>query len=186
MTPGGIETEVKLALSDPDMTLQAIREAGFTESVPRLFEANLIYDTQDLSLRRKGELLRVRTAGRRNVLTWKGVAVPGRHKSRPETEVDFSEFDALDGILRHLGYQPVFRYEKYRTEFRGTPPEGTVTLDETPIGWYLELEGEPGWIDAAARRLGFSEAEYINASYAGLYREFCERRGQTPGWMVFT
>ena len=153
--------------------------------MPRLFEANVIYDTQTRSIQQKGELLRLRTAGARNVLTWKGASVPGRHKSRPETEVEFSSFEPMDQILRRLGYEPVFRYEKYRTEFAGTPPSGVVTLDKTPIGCYLELEGEAAWIDASARQLGFSEADYITGSYGALYRSWCERSGKTPGWMVF-
>jgi adenylate cyclase, class 2 len=185
MSASGLETEVKLAMPDVETALRKIREAGFTEVVPRVFEANLIYDTPVETLRQKGELLRLRQAGDRNVLTWKGVAVAGPHKSRPETEVDFVTFDAMDSILRRLGYQPVFRYEKYRTEFGHPPERGVLTLDETPIGCYLEIEGEAGWIDSTAQKLGFSADRYITASYASLYRTLCARTGAIPGWMVF-
>ena len=46
-------------------------------------------------------------------------------------------------------------------------------MDETPIGVYLELEGEGAWIDKVALQMGFSPAEYILKSYGTLYREHC-------------
>jgi adenylate cyclase class 2 len=186
MTGNGMETEIKLAVPDPAAVLQAIHAAGFTEAKPRVFEANVLYDTQSGSLRERGELLRLRTAGTCNVLTWKGKAVPGPHKSRPESEVEFADYGAMDDILQRLGYRPVFRYEKYRTEFRSNTAPGVLTLDETPIGTWMELEGESKWIDSTARLLGFRDSDYVTASYGTLYREYCERAGIAPGWMVFT
>jgi adenylate cyclase class 2 len=185
MTHHGVEIEIKLAVRDAETAAGRVLSAGFTQSVPRLFEVNVVFDTEDGGLRGKGELLRLRTVGGRNILTWKGAPVQGRHKTRPETEVEFSDFEALEGVFRHLGYSPVFRYEKYRTEFRGPDETGSITLDETPIGCYLELEGDASWIDAVAQKLGFSEADYITQSYGSLYLSHCRRAGIKPAWMVF-
>ncbi|MGH9709722.1 MAG: hypothetical protein ACRD37_04160, partial [Candidatus Acidiferrales bacterium] len=60
-----------------------------------------------------------------------------------------------------------------------------LDLDETPIGTFLELEGDKQAIDAAARALGYGEKDYIAASYLELYLEECEGRGIKPGNMVF-
>jgi adenylate cyclase class 2 len=60
-----------------------------------------------------------------------------------------------------------------------------ATLDETPIGIFLELEGNPGWIDRTAATLGFSERDYIVESYGRLYLEWCKRRRCKPKDMVF-
>jgi hypothetical protein len=60
-----------------------------------------------------------------------------------------------------------------------------LTLDETPIGCFIELEGEPGWIDVVAEKLGFDESSYITASYGGLYRQHRERAPEAPEWMIF-
>jgi adenylate cyclase class 2 len=182
---GSVETEIKLAMPDADTALRFIQDAGFTQTIARVFEVNVVYDTPDGSIRGRGELLRLRRAGDRNVLTWKGVSIPGRHKSRPEEEVQFSDFETLDLILGHLGYSPVFRYEKFRREFGRAPGTGVLTLDETPIGCYVELEGPPDWIDGVANQLGFSQADYITASYGSLYLAHCERAGVAPEWMVF-
>jgi adenylate cyclase class 2 len=42
-------------------------------------------------------------------------------------------------------------------------------LDETPIGNFLEIEGDPAGIDAAAARLGFARSDYITDSYHRLF-----------------
>jgi adenylate cyclase, class 2 len=84
-----------------------------------------------------------------------------------------------------MGYQPVFRYDKFRTEFARPGEAGVATLDETPIGVFLELEGSPRWVDRTARKLGFSAADYITRSYGRLYTEFCKSRGMKCGDMVF-
>jgi adenylate cyclase class 2 len=129
--------------------------------------------------------LRVREAGGVATLTYKGTPAVGRHKSREELELEISDARAMGAVLGRLGLGPVFRYEKYRTEFRQPGRSGIATLDETPVGVYLELEGAPRWIDRAARELGFNEKDYITASYAQLYLEWCERRGVKPSDMVF-
>ena len=72
-------------------------------------------------------------------------------------------------MLSRLDFIPTFRYEKFRTEYHRAGETGVATLDETPIGVYLELEGAPAWIDRSARRLGFAESDYSTASYYGLY-----------------
>src|SRR5262249_32943338 len=118
-------------------------------------------------------------------LTFKGPSEPGKYKSRPETEVHLRDSDATEAILSHIGYHPVFRYEKYRTEYSESSGSGKILLDETPIGNYLELEGSPSWIDRTARRLGYSHADYITRSYGYLYLAYCRERRIRPTNMVF-
>jgi adenylate cyclase, class 2 len=150
-----------------------------------MFEANILYETEDRRLARSGMLLRLRQIGNRALVTWKGPGEPGPYKSRPELETTIGSAEVVGQILEQLGYKPSFRYEKYRTEFTGGAGEGIVTVDETPIGDFLELEGAGDWIDATAKTLGFSRADYILDSYGRLYLADCERRGMEPGHMVF-
>ena len=176
MTHGGREIEIKLAVSSADDARRLLRGAGFRLYRRRVLEANTVFDTPAALLRRSGCLLRVRQAGRRNTLTYKGAAQPGRFKSREELEVELSDVRVFIAILSRLGYQQVFRYEKFRTEYKASDSDdGHATLDETPIGVYLELEGRPTWIDAAARRLGFTRSDYITESYGQLYLEWRQR-----------
>jgi len=181
----GIETEIKLALADAAAGRAALRRAGFRVLKRRVFERNTVFDTPAQTLRQAGCLLRVRHAGRVITLTYKGPSDVSRHKSREELETEVADAPAMTAVLGRLGFEPVFRYEKYRTEYRQSAGGGTAALDETPIGVYLELEGSAGWIDRAARQLGFAESQYITTSYAGLYFAWCGRRGLKPSHMVY-
>jgi adenylate cyclase class 2 len=185
MSKGTQETEIKLAVNDARSARRLLREAGFVVSQPRVFEANTVFDTSELSLRASYCLLRIRQAGRVTTLTYKGVPQTGKHKSREEVEVKIDDAAAMTAIVERLGYHRVFRYEKYRTEFHQPRRTGVAMLDETPVGVYLELEGTPHWIDLTARRLGFPESGFITASYARLYMDWCAANDCTPGDMTF-
>jgi adenylate cyclase, class 2 len=181
----GTETEVKIRLSNRAATLEALKRAGLTVSVPRQFESNTLYDTKERALSGKGMLLRLRQTGDNCVITWKGPNQAGPHKSRPELETSIASLETLHQILTELGYEPAFRYEKYRTEFTARDGGGIITLDETPIGDFLEVEGPGEWIDRIASALGFGRNDYILDSYGRLYLADCERRGVEPAHMVF-
>jgi adenylate cyclase, class 2 len=179
------EIEVKIRLSNKSAIVDRIQKEGFRESSPRVFEANTLYDTKDNQLRKKQMLLRVRKAGEKSVITWKGPDVAGPHKNRPEIETSIGSAESMAQIFGNVGFEPAFRYEKYRTEFNRKGADGTITVDETPIGDFLELEGPPDWIDKTAEQLGFSRQDYILDSYGKLYVADCERRGVQPTHMVF-
>ena len=180
-----IETEIKLRVADPAQAPQLLESAGFTLFKPRVFEVNIVLDTADASLRRAGQLLRLRQAGGLYTLTFKGPAQPGPYKSREEVEFQFSSFDAARLVFERLGYLPTFRYEKYRTEYSRAGEHGLATLDETPAGVFFELEGPESWIDAMALAMGYSPAGYLTQSYAAIYREHCKLSGIQPSNMVF-
>ena len=57
-------------------------------------------------------------------------------------------------------------------------------IDETPVGTYVEIEGDAAAIHAAAARLGFTPADYVTASYRTLYVASLPA-GATPGDMLF-
>jgi adenylate cyclase class 2 len=185
MAHGSREVEIKLAIADAASARRMLRAAGFRVSRRRVFERNTVYDTPARSLRARSSLLRLREAGGAFVLTYKGPPEAGPHKSREELELELPEAGVMAAILERLGLEQVWRYEKYRTEFRQARGAGLATLDETPLGIYVELEGAPGWIDRTARRLGFAEHDYITASYGTIYLERCARERREPGDMVF-
>ena len=42
-------------------------------------------------------------------------------------------------------------------------------MDETPIGTFLEVEGDAEGIHAAASAMGFGPSDYLTDSYVGLF-----------------
>jgi adenylate cyclase class 2 len=109
----------------------------------------------------------------------------GRYKSREEIEFDVSDAEAFLHTLERLGYTGRFRYEKQRAKFARPDEPGIVTIDETPIGVFMELEGPADWIDQTAAGLGFSPADYMTASYASLYGEYRKSKPDAPENMTF-
>jgi adenylate cyclase, class 2 len=179
------EIEVKIRIPDLAACLERLTNSGLVIYEPRKFEANTLYDTPGGQLRNQEMLLRLREFGESYLITWKGPSVPGPHKNRPELQTSLGSAEILGIILTKLGFLPSFRYEKYRTEMRSQAEAGVVTVDETPIGNFLELEGPAEWIDAKAAALGFTPSDYILESYGRLYLADCERRGIEPSNMVF-
>ena len=186
MTATPIETEVKVPVHSAKYAGALLANKGFTIRTPRHFEVNLILDSPDNHLRSQGEILRLREANKQVILTYKGPATVDRHKSRVEVEVGVESLPAALFIFERLGYRARFRYEKYRTEYTRLGDPGVVVLDETPIGVYIEIEGPASWIDSTARKLGFTENDYLTASYGRLYLEYCAANGTDPTHMVFT
>ena len=179
------ETEIKLEVPGPRSAHVMLGVTGFTISRPRVFESNIVFDTARLTLRRASKLLRIRQAGGLTTVTYKGKPEVARHKSREELELAVADAVQMAAIFERLGFHPVFRYDKYRTEYRQKRGAGLATIDETPVGTFVELEGAPAWIDRMARRMGFAERDYITASYARVYLDWCRKNGVTPGDMVF-
>jgi len=175
MGKGTHEVEVKLPLPDAQTGKRLLYRSGFRVHKRRLFEDNLIFDTQDQALLKVRSMLRLRVAGGKTIVTVKGAPVESKHKVREEIEVEVSHAGNARLIFERLGFRPVFRYQKYRTEYKQPSRSGTATLDETPIGVYLELEGQPRWIDRCARQLGFEEKDYITDSYGRLFRQWREK-----------
>lgn len=185
MASANTENEIKLRIDNPQATEARVAAAGFRVTKPRIFESNTVLDDSDGGLRSRGCLLRLREVGRRTLVTFKNQSQNAKHKSREELETTMGDAQMARLIFERLGFRPVFRYEKFRTEYERPNENGVVTIDETPIGWFMELEGEPEWIDHTASDLGFDENTYITESYGALYLADCKEKKTTPSNMVF-
>jgi adenylate cyclase class 2 len=181
--PAPQEIEIKFLVQDPKALEPQLRGLGFRRVTPSTHEVNTLYDLPGQKLRRKGELLRLRKYGETWRLTHKARAKPGKYKSRTELETTVSDGHQMDGLLRALGYRPVFVYEKYRSEW--SDGKGHVVLDHTPIGDIAEIEGAPRWIDRIAGDLGVTRESYVTKSYAELFFDWKRRYKRKAMNMTF-
>ncbi len=184
------EIELKFPVSSLDDLERRLAELGFQVDTPRTFESNTLYDTPGRALKAKGELLRVRQYGERWILTHKrhpdDEDVTSRYKTRIETESEVSDGDALVEIFTRLGFEPAFRYEKYRREYSHPHASaGHVVIDETPIGIYAELEGPTGWIDQTLVALGVNPAVCLTESYGRLFSAWKKKTGSPVENLTF-
>jgi adenylate cyclase, class 2 len=184
---GAIETEIKFRVADTKGLEAKLSSIGFNLITPRSFESNTLYDTPDRSLRMKRELVRIRHYNGTWLLTHKRIPDSGvgedRHKHRVETETELSEGAALAQVFASIGFIPVFRYEKWRTEW--SDDAGHCVIDETPLGVFSELEGPPEWIDRVAQELGVAIEERMTLSYGRLFELWREQTGSTAQDLTF-
>jgi adenylate cyclase class 2 len=162
------ETEVKLKVASAEAARERLIRAGAERSRERHFEDNSLFDDEAGSLRASGTVLRLRRTPHGGVLTFKGPReIENGVKSREERETSVDDPDEALAILRKLGYRPLFRYQKYRETWTHRGQE--IEVDETPIGTFLEIEGDAEGIRAVAADLGFSASDFVTDSYVGLF-----------------
>ncbi len=179
-----IETEIKIKIEDPVGFCRKLAALKAEIRSPRHFEDNHLLDFPDRKLSSGRCLLRVRMTDAESILTFKGPArEEGIFKTREELETGLEDGPIMLQILERLGMSLCFRYQKYRQEYA---LDGLhISVDETPIGCYVELEGTEEGIRSLARRLGADEAQFLRASYHSLYLEYCQAKGETPKFMTF-
>jgi adenylate cyclase class 2 len=186
----GHEIEVKLRCDN----VAALERAGIKLSLERArhFEENWLFDTDDQQLGSGLAVLRVRAAEGTGLLTYKAPPAAGspasQFKKRIEIETTVGDPERMVAILDQMGYLKWFHYQKYRTVYGALLPNGArlqVMFDETPIGNFLELEGEEEAIVEAMRLLGVKRDEQILLSYLALQAERCSRQGRPFEDLVF-
>ena len=183
---GRIETEIKVRLTDRAAFTMQLPSLGFHLLTAETMERNVLFDTPENWLRQRGELLRIRQYGDRWILTHKAPvenSIASMHKVRAETETEIENGRPLAAIFERLGYNPIFVYEKLRTEWADN--EGHVVVDVTPIGDFAELEGESEWIDRMAAKFGISPENYLKASYGQLFQDWKHATGRPATHMTF-
>jgi len=183
------EIELKFCVPDVPKLQRGALRAGFALQTPRTLERNALFDTPERRLLSEHQVLRMRQYGDRWVVTHKR---PPAHndehapyKERLETETLVDDGEAMGAVFLELGYTPIFRYEKFRTEFFDTQGDGHLVIDETPIGSFAELEGDPAWIDRALERLGISPELCFTDSYGRMFLDWKQRSGSTAQNMTF-
>jgi adenylate cyclase class 2 len=162
-----LEIEVKFLLTDIETVTNAILALG-AEPSARVFETNIRYEDAARSFIQRRMLLRLRT-DTRTTLTLKSQPPESDpdFKVHRELEVEVSNFNIMDAILKDLGYHQAQRYEKWRQTFR--LKDISFCIDSLPFGDFLELEGPKAAIPDLASRIGMQWQRRILHNYLELF-----------------
>ncbi len=178
------EVEVKIPVSDLAAVREKLRAAGATPLAAEHDESNVLFDDAERKLSGSGRTVRLRRANGRAILTYKGsVRFQAGAKIREERETEVADAGEAEAILAGLGLSPRFRYDKRREEW--SCERSTVALDTTPIGLFVEVEGDPAAIRRVVALLGLDASESIPYSYAELYARRRKEEPTLPPDMVF-
>ena len=182
-----LEAEVKLACDD----LDRLRGAGFDLHVvePRHFEDNWLLDSLDKALLAQGEALRIRFARGKGWVTFKGAVRESESvvKVREEIEFETAGPERAVVLFERLGFKRAFRYQKYRTVYNLAVEGGElkVVFDETPMGNFIEIEGNETTVTRVFDASGFSTSDLVRESYPELQAKRCKERGVPLEDLVF-
>jgi adenylate cyclase class 2 len=178
------EIEVKIPVADLSALREKLRASGAALRFAEHEESNVLFDDGERKLSGSGRTVRLRRAAGRAILTYKGPArFHAGAKVREERETEVSDPAETEAILAGLGLAPRFRYDKRREEWCC---EGSVVaLDTTPIGLFVEVEGDPSTIRRVVALLGLDAAESVPYSYAELYARRRKENPALPPDMVF-
>ena len=183
-SPSRDEIELNLPCPSLDAIREKLREQGATRISPMHFESNDLYDDGEGRLRGSESTLRLRRANDETILTYKGAArFEGGIKRREEREIRVSDGQETEAILAGLGLTRRFRYEKQREEWK--LQDCVIALDRTPIGDFVEIEGDPTQIRRVVALLALDPSEAIPYSYAKLYALRRQQDPSLPPDMVF-
>lgn len=177
----GIESELKFPVEELGALRERLTELEAERLSPSALEDNWVMDS-DNALRDAHCLLRVRQDRNGAVVTWKGPATfDGPLKQREERECGIESAEAMITLFERLGYEVVHRYQKHREEWRLGGVK--VALDHTPMGNYVEFEGDGA--EKLAQRCGFSLERVERRSYLRLYIDYLHDHPEAPPNMVF-
>ncbi|NIO49991.1 MAG: class IV adenylate cyclase [Candidatus Aminicenantes bacterium] len=169
-----VEIEVKIRVDDIKNLGEKILRLGAKLEKERFYEENTLYDFPSKTLYKRQQALRFRRMNKKSFLTFKGHPQKSRKfKIKEEYETEVKNEKQLRKILRSLGFIPVFNYAKYRTIYRKKSLK--ISLDETSIGNFMELEGAREEIVKFAEALGASKKEFIKLDYIQLIKKELEK-----------
>ena len=178
-----VEREIKLRFGSPGEARAVISALGATPLRPRRLQDDRLVDWPDRRLGGERCTLRVRDEDGGVTLTFKGPPHASVMKVREELETTVGDSPLILTVLERLGLEVWFRAQKYREEY--TRPGVVIAIDETPIGTFVELEGNEAAIAETAAALGRTPDDYLNESYGSLFRHELETRGLPFTDMVF-
>jgi adenylate cyclase class 2 len=176
------EIEVKFRISDPEDMRSKLKKTGaYTRG--SVTERNITFDGKEGEFGNDMKMLRVRDDGKVTI-TYKGESQKSRFKHRKELDLNTDDFSKSVEMLKSLGFQPAWSYEKVRENwFLG---KALISIDRLPnLGYWLEIEGSEEDIDKTIEALGLNPGEGITKTYRKIFQEYCEHNNMEFQDMVF-
>lgn len=162
--PIEIEKKYRLTRKQREEVLDRLPKIG-AKREGQDFEVNTLYTGKTLDVTRS--VLRLRRIGEHGVLTYKESLPPRlgiKHRRENETRID--DPDAVELILKALGFTPALVYEKGRETWRLAHAE--IVIDELPFGLYMEIEGSEKAIREVETELAIKQLKTETLSYPRL------------------
>ena len=172
------ETEVKIKIEAVEPVRQKILALKAELYKKRALQTDVYFGNP--RIRKKDQTLKIRDNA---IFTYKGPSEKKKNiRSNEEIEIRIDNAAYLQMILERIGYLPYWKKERYRESFLLNMTQ--ICIDETPMGNFIEIEGKQENIIDIAKKLGFSQKNFIAEGYGKLWREYA-KKNKLKGDMVF-
>lgn len=174
------EVELKAVVDDLGERRRTIEAAGAALSFEgKISDRRYDFASRELSVR--DEVLRTRryqsSASTRTYLDWKGpTEMQGAYKVRDEITAPVEDFDSLERILEKLGLMLTWEIDREIAQYQLAG--ATIRFETYPrMDVLVEVEGEPGAIEAAIEALGLPRGTFTNERLPDFVHKFENRTG---------
>jgi len=177
-----LETEAKIRVADLKPLRARLAQLGARPQGEQL-EVNIYFDTAEERLSKADKALRLRSAGKKNVLTYKGPQGQSRYKQRQEIQTTVDDPQATRDLLEQLGFCQSLLFEKRRESWLLNCCR--IELDSLPLlGTFVEVEGPSEQdITRILEQLQLDKEDLIKTPYPTLLREYL-RRTENPSRQI--
>jgi adenylate cyclase class 2 len=176
------EIEIKFEIKNPNLIRKSLKNLK-AKFLGKVFERTIRFDTPNNSLEKKGKFLRLRT-GFKNVITFKRKIKSKNFKERKEIELEISDPEKMEIILKNLGFTKVRIMEKYREKWKLNGTE--IVIDRLPMGNFIEIEGKKKSIKKVVNLLGLDFKKCLVCTYWDLWKDFTKKKGIKNENIVFS
>lgn len=163
-----IEKEVKFQISNIEGFIENLKKLK-AKFIKNSFQKTIRFDTKDKKLEKDGRFLRVRS-GSKNILTMKIKRENKNLFEREEIESEIQDLEKVRKIINELGFNYERIMEKYRSDW--LLDDISISVDELPFGFFVELEGEENNIFKLMEKLKLEDSKKIKVTYWDLFDKY--------------
>jgi len=91
---------------------------------------------------------------------------------RKEYTIEISNISEAAAILKAFGFKNMVAWEKVRHDCRVPKLPVELSFDKTPMGWFLEIEGDKKNIEKTLKIFDLDDRPKINRAYLGLWKDY--------------
>lgn len=175
------EIELKFKIDDDEKIRKLLKDKK-AEFIGKAFERTIRFDTEDKKLEKEGKFIRTRT-GFKDVITFKKKVESKEFKEREEIELEISDIERMNMILRNIGFSKSLIMEKYREKWNLNNTE--IVIDELPMGKFVEIEGDKDSIKEVAEYLMLDLNQKITVTYWEIWKDFSKENNIDDENIIF-
>jgi adenylate cyclase class 2 len=164
------EVEVKILDINPEEIRKKLLAAGAVKTFEGPMEAK-VFDFPDLRLKNNDGYIRLRKAGDKVEMTYKGTLPSKEFKKREEIETHVEDHDAVMDMLLRIGMKEVKSYKKKRESYR----LGNINFDMDfysepfKLNPMVEVESTEDGVKKGVQLLGYSMQDTSKLSAWSLF-----------------